>query len=283
MRARVFVTLKPSVFDPQGKTIADALHSLGYGGVEDVRQGKYFELELVGRFEREGPDDGVGSRRQAAGESGDRELSHRGGVQVSDEFAVIVFPGIELRPRRVSRGEGRARPGRGVRLAQGNRPSRRGCGDSARRVFARRLPADRRHCAVFAGDGRGEGFAAAGGPVLGICNGFQILLEAGMLPGAMLRNRGLKFRVRARARARRTDRHPVHAGVPAAAGAAHADRSWRRQLLHDARRAAAARTEPADRVPVRQRRRRGYRRGESERLARVDRGHLQRAAECRRA
>ena len=46
MRARVFVTLKPSVFDPQGRTIAEALHSLGYGGVEDVRQGKYFELDL---------------------------------------------------------------------------------------------------------------------------------------------------------------------------------------------------------------------------------------------
>jgi phosphoribosylformylglycinamidine synthase PurS subunit len=46
MRARVFVTLKPSVFDPQGQTIADALHSLGYSGVQDVRQGKYFELEL---------------------------------------------------------------------------------------------------------------------------------------------------------------------------------------------------------------------------------------------
>ena len=46
MRARVFVTLKPSVFDPQGKTIADALHSLGYGAVGDVRQGKYFELDL---------------------------------------------------------------------------------------------------------------------------------------------------------------------------------------------------------------------------------------------
>ena len=38
-----------------------------------------------------------------------------------------------------------------------------------------------------------KSFAAAGGPVLGICNGFQILLEAGMLPGAMLRNRDLKF------------------------------------------------------------------------------------------
>lgn len=36
-------------------------------------------------------------------------------------------------------------------------------------------------------------FAAAGGPVLGICNGFQILLEAGLLPGAMLRNRSVKF------------------------------------------------------------------------------------------
>jgi phosphoribosylformylglycinamidine synthase len=38
-----------------------------------------------------------------------------------------------------------------------------------------------------------KGFAAGGGPVLGICNGFQILLEAGLLPGAMLRNRDLKF------------------------------------------------------------------------------------------
>ena len=47
MRARVFVTLKPSVFDPQGKTIADALQSLGYAGVADVRQGKYFELDLA--------------------------------------------------------------------------------------------------------------------------------------------------------------------------------------------------------------------------------------------
>jgi phosphoribosylformylglycinamidine synthase I len=37
-------------------------------------------------------------------------------------------------------------------------------------------------------------FADKGGPVLGICNGFQILLEAGLLPGAMLRNRGLKYR-----------------------------------------------------------------------------------------
>lgn len=36
-------------------------------------------------------------------------------------------------------------------------------------------------------------FAASGGPVIGICNGFQVLLEAGLLPGAMLRNRSVKF------------------------------------------------------------------------------------------
>ena len=46
MRARVFVTLKPSVFDPQGTTVAEALHSIGYDQVTGVRQGKYFELEL---------------------------------------------------------------------------------------------------------------------------------------------------------------------------------------------------------------------------------------------
>ena len=46
MRARVFVTLKPSVFDPQGTTVAEALHTLGYANVKDVRQGKYFELDI---------------------------------------------------------------------------------------------------------------------------------------------------------------------------------------------------------------------------------------------
>lgn len=46
MRARVYVTLKPSVFDPQGTTVAEALHTLGYNAVKDVRQGKYFELDI---------------------------------------------------------------------------------------------------------------------------------------------------------------------------------------------------------------------------------------------
>ncbi len=47
MRVRVYVTLKPSVFDPQGKTVTDALHSLGYANVADVRQGKFFEFDVA--------------------------------------------------------------------------------------------------------------------------------------------------------------------------------------------------------------------------------------------
>ncbi len=46
MTARIWVTLKPGVLDPQGKAIAGALDSLGFSGVEDVRQGKYLEVKL---------------------------------------------------------------------------------------------------------------------------------------------------------------------------------------------------------------------------------------------
>ncbi len=48
VKARVYVTLKKSVFDPQGKTIHEALRSMGYGSVADVRQGKFFEVALEG-------------------------------------------------------------------------------------------------------------------------------------------------------------------------------------------------------------------------------------------
>ena len=53
-------------------------------------------------------------------------------------------------------------------------------------------------------------FAAAGGPVLGICNGFQILCEAGLLPGVLRPNRQLEFVCRDVASARRARRTPVH-------------------------------------------------------------------------
>ncbi len=56
MKAYVYVSLKKSVLDPQGKTIHGALRKMGYKGLEEVRQGKYFELTLnggVGRAEAE--------------------------------------------------------------------------------------------------------------------------------------------------------------------------------------------------------------------------------------
>lgn len=46
MKAYVYVSLKKSVLDPQGKTIQGALRKMGYKGLGDVRQGKYFELTL---------------------------------------------------------------------------------------------------------------------------------------------------------------------------------------------------------------------------------------------
>jgi phosphoribosylformylglycinamidine synthase PurS subunit len=63
-KARVFVTLKPSVFDPQGNTIAEALHTMGYSAIGDVRQGKYFELAVEADSEE--------SARSLAG-----EVSHK--------------------------------------------------------------------------------------------------------------------------------------------------------------------------------------------------------------
>ena len=47
MKAKVHVTLKTGVLDPQGKAIAHALENLGFAGVGEVRQGKYIEIELA--------------------------------------------------------------------------------------------------------------------------------------------------------------------------------------------------------------------------------------------
>src|SRR5438876_1111481 len=47
MKARVYVSLKPTVLDPQGQTIRGALAGLGHSAISDVRQGKYFEISLA--------------------------------------------------------------------------------------------------------------------------------------------------------------------------------------------------------------------------------------------
>ncbi len=83
MRARVYVTLKPSVFDPQGRVVADALVSLGYDDVQDVRQGKFFEVELSAA-------DGVdaAAARARVAEMADKLLAN----PVIESYRVEVLP-----------------------------------------------------------------------------------------------------------------------------------------------------------------------------------------------
>ena len=80
MRVRVYVTLKPSVFDPQGKTVTDALHSLGYNGVREVRQGKFFELDVDAAT----PD----AARALAAEAADKVLAN----PVIESYRIDVDP-----------------------------------------------------------------------------------------------------------------------------------------------------------------------------------------------
>jgi phosphoribosylformylglycinamidine synthase subunit PurS len=53
MKARVYVSMKPTVLDPQGQTICSALRGLGHHEVASVRQGKYFEIGLADDLSRE--------------------------------------------------------------------------------------------------------------------------------------------------------------------------------------------------------------------------------------
>jgi phosphoribosylformylglycinamidine synthase len=48
MKARVFVSLKSTVLDPQGQTVRSALQGLGFSAIEDVRQGKFFDIAIAG-------------------------------------------------------------------------------------------------------------------------------------------------------------------------------------------------------------------------------------------
>ena len=81
MKARVTVTLKIGVLDPQGKAIEGALKSLGVDGVASVRQGKVFDIELEDAPTRPRPRPRSRPPREAARQYGDRELPRRDRVR----------------------------------------------------------------------------------------------------------------------------------------------------------------------------------------------------------
>ena len=77
MKARIKITLKTGVLDPQGKAIQNALGALGFAGVDDVRQGKYIEVDLREKPTRRRPRPRSSACAGPARQHRDRELQLR--------------------------------------------------------------------------------------------------------------------------------------------------------------------------------------------------------------
>ena len=188
--ARVVVDVmpKPEILDPQGQAVTGALARLGIAGVADVRQGKHFELEVDDAVDDETLER-IAEQLLANPVIEDWRVSDRA---VSEKIGVITFPG--------TLDDGDA--ARAVRLAGGEDVALWHADHDLRGVDAVIVPGGfsygdylRAGAIASLAPIMTEVVAAArrGLPVLGICNGFQILCEAGLLPGALVRNAGLHF------------------------------------------------------------------------------------------
>ena len=82
MKAKVYVTLKSGVLDPQGKAIQHSVELLGFSGISDVRQGKYFEISLDGSMDNASALESI-------------EKMARG---FCSEFRAITLTELEIRP-----------------------------------------------------------------------------------------------------------------------------------------------------------------------------------------
>src|ERR1700750_3078092 len=111
MKARVTVTLKSGILDPQGKAIEGALKSLGVDGIASVRQGKVFDIELAGADKAKA--------EAALKDAADKLLANT----VIENYRVEVLGKNKIRRSRLSRNQSRARHGAGVEacLRQRNR------------------------------------------------------------------------------------------------------------------------------------------------------------------
>ncbi len=194
MQARVTVTLKAGVLDPQGKAIEGALRAMGISGIDAVRQGKLFEVEIGATDRSLARATLTSACEQLLANTVIEDYRIELGGAAALKAAVVTFPGIN-RERDVARAL-KAASGRDAAmiwhadtdLPVGTDlvvlPGGFSYGDYLRcGAIAARAPimaAVRAH-------------AARGGFVLAICNGFQIACEAGLLPGVLVRNANLRF------------------------------------------------------------------------------------------
>ena len=241
-RIEIRIVPRRGLLDPQGKAVADALHSLGFADVADVRVGRHIVLETNAERRRSPRASAPRDVRAAARQPGDGGLRDRRGA-TGMKFGIVTFPGLELRLRRLPRRRRRAGRGGRVPLAQGARPAGRG-----RRRSCRAASATATTCAPAPSRGSARSCdevvahaRARRRRCSRICNGFQIACEAGLLPGALLRNALAQVRLRASAPARRERRHAVHVAATRRARSSRVpDRARRRPLRRRRRRRSTA-------------------------------------------
>ena len=255
MRARVLIRPKEGILDPQGQAVERALPALGFDGVQNVHVGRLIELDV----EDASQVPQMCERLLANPLIEDYEVVELNGSR-GMRFGVVRFPGscdevdALMACRRFADAD---------LLWHGDRdlsgvdavvvPGGFSYGDYLRVGAIARFSPLMESVIEFARDG---------GPVLGICNGFQVLCEAGLLPGALLPNDSLRFVCRQVDVVVENPGHAVHARVrggrrPLDPRQAH-DRPLLRPAGHAARGAGRAplrgRPEP-ERVHGRRRRR----------------------------
>ena len=183
MRARVLIRPKAGILDPQGVAVERALPALGFEGVSNVHVGRLVELDIKDEKQLQS----LSEKLLANTLIEDFEIE----VLTSVKFGVIQFPGsCDERDTVIACekvGDAQLLWHAEADLGGSDAiviPGGFSYGDYLRVGAIAQFSPVMESVIAFANDG---------GPVLGICNGFQVLCETGLLPGALLPNEGLRF------------------------------------------------------------------------------------------